>query len=572
MSVEFNCRGCQQRLSTPAGSSGQHCRCPSCGTMLTVPAETHQVAVPQSVVGSLKIPCPRCHFILECAAALLGTKGQCRNCQHIFTITEHATSALADSSLEEPTLVFHCPRCRQLFAGQAEMEGRKGKCHACGEVFAISIEPGPAKAGQPAPNALSNSGSNATTGGRPSGSPVVAGLASRPAEVEKRPAAATVTPRVSAPAPARPTSQVIASGLQAAAPIQFACRHCAGTMEVPAAATGQSTNCPFCGTRLTIPAKSEAALGQSLSSTSADPQGNLHTAAAGRQQGPQLWTELGDMSGAAQANPYTSSTLVPHDATPSQWNARPRRKRLQGLTFANAFELTLDSLFPFCLIAPLLFGMAALAMYLIRVIFIAFARSTVNKLDLTDPDTLWMVGIGIQMCISAVGCFVFATVYCMTCNTALHAVRGKRISSRVVFDTGDAYGGMLGIFLGWTVFGWLLLFGIVFLARAMQSSGDPQQAVFLGRGIILALSLTYFTLTFLWGFVPYALLDGQSLSNAMGTSMSICLNHFWTVIAVILCGWVLYTLVGILSIGLGLIVLAGFSFYMNAAMYHLAED
>src|SRR5690606_30276421 len=155
------------------------------------------------------------HFILECAAALLGTKGQCRNCQHIFTITKHAAADLPDSSLDEPTLVFHCPRCRQLFAGQAEMQGRKGKCHACGEVFTISIEPGPAKAGRPA-NALSNSASNATDGGRPAGSPVVARLASKPAEVEKRSAAAEVTQRVSAPAPARPSAQVIASGLRAA--------------------------------------------------------------------------------------------------------------------------------------------------------------------------------------------------------------------------------------------------------------------------------------------------------------------------------------------------------------------
>lgn len=578
MPIEFNCQGCQQRLSTPAGSSGQHCQCPGCGTMLTIPAENHPsqtmlADVRHQESGSLKIPCPRCHFVLECAASLLGTKGQCRNCQHIFTIANQTEDDSKASGLDEPTLVFHCPHCRQLFAGQAEMEGRKGKCHACGEVFAIALEPGPSTEAQPAPDALRTSASTTSTSGRSSSSSAVANLAgtaptATPNSTRKRPEGAPTAKRD----PAKPTTQVVVSSSHSTAPIQFSCQHCAGTMEVPASAVGQSTNCPFCGVLLTIPAGSQEALGQAVGPASARFHGGSRAAALAGQQTQQMWTELEDMSGTAQANPYAASAPMPHAAAASQWSARPRRKRLRGLTFANAFELTLDSLFPFCLIAPLLFGMAMIAAYITYITLIAFARSSVRTLELSDPNSLWVLGLGVILGTLIISSFIVTVAYCMTCNTALHAVRGKRVSSRVVFSTGEAYGGMLAIFLGWAVFNFVRKYGVGFLVNEMRLSGDPQTAVIVGALLVLILSLAQVILTFLWGFVPYALLDGQSLSNAMSTSVSICLNHFWTVIAVIICGWILYILVGILSIGLGMIVLAGFSFYMNAAMYHLAED
>lgn len=580
MPIEFDCQGCQQRLSTPAGSAGQQCQCPGCGSMLIVPAENstaenHTAEVQPAETGSLNIPCPRCRFVLQCAASLLGTKGQCRNCQHIFTITDQAASDLSDSTLEEPTLVFHCPHCRQLFAGQAEMEGRKGKCHACGEVFAIALEPGPSKEAQPVPSAVSTSSNNATAGGRPSNSTVVDRLSNKATEAEQRlaTAAAAIAKRPSAPTPSRPTVQVVESSSQSAAPIQFSCQHCAGTMEVPASAAGQQTNCPYCGVMLTIPARSEAALGQAVSSTAANLQGSPRAASPAPQQTQQMWTELEDMSGVAHANPYAASSLMPHAAgAASQWSSRSRRKRLRGLTFSNAFELTLDSLFPFCLIAPLLFGMAALATFVTYLVLVASARSMVRTLELSDPNSLWTLGVGILLGTQLISCFIFTAAYCMTCNTALQAVRGKRVSARVVFSTGDAYGGVLAIMLGWAVFNFARKFGVGFLVRELAASVDPKTALIIGGLLVIFLTLAQIILTFLWGFVAYALLDGQSLSNAMSTSVSICLNHFWTVIAVIICGWILYTLVGILSIGLGLVVLMGFSFYMNAAMYRLAED
>ena len=201
----------------------------------------------------IKIPCPRCRFELVCSAALLGTKGQCRNCQHIFTIAKSDTSRPVTSEFDAPEVVFHCPACAQLFAGQAEMEGKKGKCHACGEVFAIALEPAPATSPS---SSIPNPYASSPSLPKPS--------ASSPS-AQKPAAQKPALPKpsllgLSKPSPtARPSATaVVASGTQSQSPIQFNCQHCSGVMEVPGSTSGQQTLCPYCGEPLTIPAVSHS--------------------------------------------------------------------------------------------------------------------------------------------------------------------------------------------------------------------------------------------------------------------------------------------------------------------------
>lgn len=193
-------------------------------------------------------------------------------------------------------------------------------------------------------------------------------------------------------------------------------------------------------------------------------------------------------------------------------------------------------------------------------------------LELTDETSIQVFIFGIVACIALVGITAFTTAQCMTCNTALHAVRGKQISSRVVFDMGKAYGGMLAILLGWGAFNLLQSFGIQFVIQELAKTGDPQTVKLTAVLIFVALLLVQIVLAFLWTFVPYALLDGQSLPEAMGTSTSICLNNLIIVLPAIICGWLLYIAFGVVTIGLGFVIMMGASFYLNAAMYHLAED
>ncbi|MEO8269312.1 MAG: hypothetical protein ABI557_06305 [Aureliella sp.] len=564
MPIEFNCQVCRQRLSTPEGSAGRQCQCPDCGTLITIPASSRVVpsnsaasaqasisssSFPKSAAGlaadSLQIPCPRCHFELVCSPSLLGTKGQCRNCQHIFTIPRSDSSQTDASESDSPDLVFHCPACAQLFAGQAEMEGKKGKCHACGEVFAIALEPVPV-----------------TPSGPIVSSPTVA-----------RPSAPR--PSVASP-PVKPLDKaVLISTTQRQDPIQFNCPSCSGVMEVPGSTSGQQTLCPYCGESLTIPAMSQspristASMPVASAVSSAAP-----TNASASPTEQTMWNGLSDKTNAAQSNPYATPALSQFDPLSSQmWSApTPRRKRVRGLTFSNAFELTFNSLFPFCLIAPVLFGMATVVALIAYLVLIFLARQTVRLLELTDVTSVQIVVFGLLAVAVLVGVLAATAAYCMTCNAALHAVRGKQISSRVVFNTGDAYGGVLAILLGWTIFNILRTIGVPYLMQEMARTGDLQAAKLTGISIIGILLLVQLVFTFLWSFVPYALLDGQGLFEAIGTSTSICLNHLFIVLPVLICGWLLYILVGIASIGLGMLLMIGALFYLNAAIYHLAED
>lgn len=197
MPIEFACESCSRLLRVPDGSGGSQCECPSCNVLLVIP---DQGAPPQPEPEALlEIPCPQCSFVLACEHELLGTKGQCKNCGSIFTISEDPSVQRSVDS----EWIFNCPNCNQLFEGNEEMRGRNGKCHACGEVFRIQLK----KATAPEPSARSK---------------------------KKK------------PKKSKPLAQPAAN-------IQIACSSCNGVMEVPADAAGQQTACPYCQQLLVIP-------------------------------------------------------------------------------------------------------------------------------------------------------------------------------------------------------------------------------------------------------------------------------------------------------------------------------
>lgn len=136
--------------------------CPACDTLCTIPmpgAETELVAAElvdasdldgETDVEELRtvsIPCPKCRHESLCDETLFDTKGLCKNCGHIFLITDDPVKrVLADRSA--PTrYVFKCPSCSQLYEGKKPMHGANGKCSACGDVFEIRLK----KAKKPKP-------------------------------------------------------------------------------------------------------------------------------------------------------------------------------------------------------------------------------------------------------------------------------------------------------------------------------------------------------------------------------------------------------------------------------------
>jgi DNA-directed RNA polymerase subunit M/transcription elongation factor TFIIS len=218
MPIEFSCNNCNKMLRVPDGTEGKASQCPACGSVSTIPtrsnlssivATSSKVDTPKDKPlddGLVRVTCPKCQYPLRCQPELMGTKGQCKQCKHIFVIGETSVAAV-----ELTSLVFSCPKCDQLFDGKPEMEGRKGKCHSCGEVFAIKL---------------------------------------RQAETESKP---IVEKRVqtSAPTPtAAPTTPP--------ANLQIVCGSCKGVMEVSASAAGKNVACPHCQQLLQIPSSSNS--------------------------------------------------------------------------------------------------------------------------------------------------------------------------------------------------------------------------------------------------------------------------------------------------------------------------
>ncbi|MFN7732103.1 MAG: hypothetical protein ACK5OB_09375 [Pirellula sp.] len=195
MSIEFQCDGCQRLLSVPDGTHGKACVCPGCSKRLTIPMP---VAEPELEV-LYQTHCPNCQHVLIYGEALEGTRGLCKACNHIFTITQ--TPVAATSAPD--SFPFECPACHKLFEGRAGFEGRKGKCDQCQAVFIIEpIAPKPAPAAPlptaaptptaapvqtPSPTAVNNAGATPRPVPTPSGKPL------RPA-VKKTPPASTNAP------------------------------------------------------------------------------------------------------------------------------------------------------------------------------------------------------------------------------------------------------------------------------------------------------------------------------------------------------------------------------------------
>lgn len=233
MPIEFTCNNCNKMLRVPEGTEGKSCQCPSCGSVSTVPTMQVSIGAGPSATnegagrpkpaddGLLRVSCPKCQYSLRCKPELKGSKGQCKQCKHIFIIGETSVAAV-----ESTALVFSCPKCNQLFDGKPEMEGRKGKCHSCGEVFPIKLRQ--------------------------------ADLESKP-KIEKSVKPASAPPatqlKPSQPKPNQPKTPTAASASSPtpASSLQVICGSCQGAMEVPSTAAGKTVTCPHCRQTLQIP-------------------------------------------------------------------------------------------------------------------------------------------------------------------------------------------------------------------------------------------------------------------------------------------------------------------------------
>lgn len=289
MPIEFHCDACTKLLRVPDGSGGKQCQCPGCGTLLDIPTPppSEPMRTPSVPPGSdiaLCIPCPKCKHELICDPSLVGTKGQCRSCKHIFVITDLPTED-SEATAAAINWVFSCPKCAQLFEGNESMRGKRGKCHACGEVFTIDLRVADSIASAPATEQAKTPTQSAPSNSFDSFDGELtldAPLEDFP--VEQQPASTFTTPG----------TVVSKAGPRDKRPIEFNCKNCKGRMEVPGIAANQLTHCPHCKRQQTIPDESEATVEELAA---ADP-----------------WNDLGAFGGAPldapQSNPF-GDTLYP---------------------------------------------------------------------------------------------------------------------------------------------------------------------------------------------------------------------------------------------------------------------
>ncbi len=266
MPIEFNCLSCSKLLRVPDGSGGKQCQCPGCSALLNIPLQ--HVDVPaQSPVDSdggnsdggnsdggtdiaLCIPCPKCKHELICDPSLVGTKGQCRSCKHIFVISDLPTNE-TQGSLQTINWVFSCPKCNQLFEGSEAMRGRRGKCHACGDVFPIDLRVADdASVESPVEKQMKENKVPKVSHSSFDDDLTFEILPDEPKATREQ------TSRAVNPANSTGT-EVYRASRGEVPPIQFNCTGCKGRLEVPGAAAQQLTHCPHCKRQLTVPSASE---------------------------------------------------------------------------------------------------------------------------------------------------------------------------------------------------------------------------------------------------------------------------------------------------------------------------
>ncbi|MCC6510505.1 MAG: hypothetical protein IT423_15495 [Pirellulaceae bacterium] len=574
MPIEFACEECQAVLRVPDGSSGKRSRCPACQHEQQIPymvsAAIESAESPSELAGGasgssaagsedgsqLSIPCPKCRHHLVCSPELLGTRGQCKQCAHIFTIATEPT-AVDDRA---PSLVFHCPECQQLFEGREEMRSRKGKCHVCQAVFFIELKPaGHSASAQPRP--------------APSQPAAPAGSSKLPVpHSAPKPVSKPVTKPASQPAaPVAPVRPATAAKPQR--PIRFTCTHCQGVMEVPGSTAGLQTECPYCQVAQTIPAQSNVPLelppapsytppapapsprSQSAPLHSAPQGGSGGYAAQPQAAADDLFSDLGS----PMTNPYAPTATAGQWAIPTGSGAVVRR----GLSIGNALSLGFESLFPSCLTIYVSVLILALVGWLMGIALGSFLE-TLRPMEASRGTKIafLMTGMGVYLFFSVL---VSAWFIGSVSNMALRAVRKRTFKFGESLNPGNAYGTACLIGAGHTLLG--LVANIPLFLRIWDPSLPP-----MAPAQVLPLTLCVLVAMFLFVTITslacFGALDGEGPVDSLASSAGRVFRNLPTMLVVKTVIWAITILAIVPTLGLA----ATFPFYMNAALYQLAKS
>ncbi len=555
MPIEFACEECGSVLRVPDGTSGKRSRCPTCKHEQEIP---WVVSSGQQAVASdkLSIPCPKCQHHLVCSPDLLGTRGQCKKCQHIFTISTEPVS----SETAAPALVFHCPQCRQLFEGREEMRGRKGKCHVCKSVFMIELEPAQPKRAS-STTASAQTAKTTTETAKPTVKPQSKTTDQRPAtsdedelilieDPESKSQRIDRTPTVSSTANTPKTTSTSSTVRPAAkpkptGPIRFQCTQCTGVMEVPGSTAGLETECPYCQTIQEIPS-------ESMPLTATAPAG-FANAGSGNQSA--AFDPLGGLDFSV-SNPYAAPAQS-WSAPAVSGGAYSAGGTKRGVSVGNVLQLAFDSLFPSCFMFYLYVLLFAITSGVVNAIIGAIVGTLRGSVE---PMYLVIPGVVILVLFTGMLSAWFAGAMS---RTALNAVRKKQFDFGESFDPGGAFNASILVVGGGLLFLLLMYLPIILQATTGALTG-------LG-GLMILWILLFVPVLIIYSFATslalFAGADGESSMEAIQTSASLVFRHFGTTLAVFLLSGLISGILALPTLGCSYVL----PIYCTAALYHLAS-
>ncbi|GIW98462.1 MAG: hypothetical protein KatS3mg111_1795 [Pirellulaceae bacterium] len=544
MPIEFACESCHRLLRVPDGSVGAACRCPACESIVSVPdpAEIREiVGVSQGQVEfdqGVLIACPKCHHELKGDRALVGTKGQCRQCGCIFMITERSGRPAAVEALT-PQFTFNCPKCRQLFEGQPEMEGRKGRCHVCQEVFVIHLQRAAA------PSQSTAAVDEATTAERSSS--------------------------VRTPVETRSPGEATRDGKRR---IEVRCPACTKRLSVSGQSLGQTVRCPACKNQLRIPAIEPPLPSPAPSATPVPSEASV--SGQGVSEGDEsassnLFTDLGHLAEGHPGNDAAGDLGNPYRAIDTQsgprgwadWTAESSTASKPAVTLVSALQLAFQQLIPNCIISSLVyFGWYALGVLVFYggLLGLGFAAAA---LELTPGTVQVLVSLAMFL-LGAVMVVCVTTGVAMMINGALRAVRRKKVEFGMLADASYAvnyFGFMLvvGLING-------LVAGILMLVASMVGEQMPLLVVVFAAPVMVG----YLLFLAMISLAPIAIADGYGVFTAIGRSIQVFRRYPWFMIGLVLSTILIMVALGAVTCGAGAILWGALPFYILAAAYHLA--
>jgi phage FluMu protein Com len=567
MSIEFHCADCSKLLRVADGLGGKRCKCPSCNSVQTVPiqSEVQQAikvpsaknhasasdqppkpsAVDESVEIKVEIACPKCNSLLLYSPELEGTRGLCKACQHIFTISVHN-----QAGTQSDTFAFQCPKCSFLFEGKKEMDGKKGKCTECKEVFIIrpmkkdsSSKESSVPSNVPQFTALEAPQLRATA------SPKLFNPLKPASDAQTR--ATPSSPTASDPLfletleePGRPTEMPIV-----VKPIPVESQ--AATPHARVVQAQLVTVVPTATPNTAKPATSKTAAVKPavpLVPPTANPTANPSLEAVWDQI--EVPTPDWTTATSSDRNPY---------APPSGYSSNSTRSYGRSLTVTNCLKMVQERIWPilrWSLIPTMMMIGIAIAESVIAFVGIMILGAIgVATQDASGAN----VAVGLALIMGmAIGALLFAIPYLLVLPSywqiALDGILGRRLTIDVIQKG-----------MKWS--GWLFLcFFAVFLLRfvanlvvggigglVMIESKEAEPFVRMVSGVI---GLCIGIITLPVQLLPFALADGFPVGHAIHVAFRYVFGHFWRFVGLSILASLIFWAPGVLIFAIGAIVFA----------------